>query len=169
MKLILSALWILLVAAFYIWFCIRVWSISDIPEVIICEQRYIWDKYWWEVKVRDWDYIYLNWYRSLDTICTPYEDMVDEETPLCWTQVIFEWPLDTSNMNCYASEDDFKWKLKAFKKQEEDAKAEDKKYYTCNLDSDEMIKMYNSCETVACAQNRLRNYLEQQCPRVIVK
>jgi hypothetical protein len=59
--------------------------------------------------------------------------------------------------------------LKAFKKQEEDAKAEDKKYYTCNLDSDEMIKMYNSCETVACAQNRLRNYLEQQCPRATVK
>jgi hypothetical protein len=56
---------------------------SIVWKVIICEQRYIWDKYWWEVKVRDWDYIYLNWYRSLDTICTPYEDMVDEETPLC--------------------------------------------------------------------------------------
>lgn len=165
MRLILAALWICLVAALYIWVAIKIWSVPYIPEVIICEQRYIWDKYWWEVKAKDWDYIYLNWYHSIDTICTPYEDMVDEETPLCWTQVTFEWPLDTSNMNCYASEDDFKWKLKAFKKQEEDAKDKDKKYYTCDLNSDEMIKMYNSCETVACAQNRLRTYLEQQCPR----
>lgn len=169
MKLILTALWILLIAALYIWVAIRIWSVPDIPEVIICEQRYIWDKYWWEVKARDWDYIYLNWYHSLDTICTPYEDMVDEETPLCWTQVEFEWPLDTSNMNCYASEDDFKWKLKAFKKQEEDAKAEDKKYYTCDLRSDKMVEIYNSCETIECATYRIRSYLKEACPRATVK
>ena len=168
MKLILSALWILLVAALYIWVAIRIWSVPDIPEVIICEQRYIWDKYWWEVKARDWDYIYLDWYKSIDVICTPYEDMVDEETPLCWTQVIFEWPLDTSNMNCYASEDDFKWKLKAFKKQEEDAKEDEKKYYTCDIDSSYIIKLYNDCETVACAQNRLRTYFQEKCPRANV-
>ena len=111
-RLILTVLWICLAVAVYIWIAIKIWAVPDIPEVIICEQRYVWDKYWGEVKARDWDYIYLNWYHSIDTICTPYESMVDEETPLCWTQVIFEGPLDTSNMNCYASEDDFKWKLK---------------------------------------------------------
>lgn len=163
--LILTVLWICLAAVVFIWFAIKVWQVPDIPEVIICEQRYIWDKYWGAVEARIWDYIYLDGYRSIDTICTPYKEMVDEETPLCWTQVTFEWPLDTSNMNCYASEDDFKWKLKAFKEQKEAEKKEDERYYKCDIDSSELIRMYNSCETVACAENRLRTYLEQQCPR----
>lgn len=169
MKLILTALWILLVAALYIWVAIKIWSVPDIPEVIICEQRYIWDKYWWEVEARMWDYIYLNWYRSIDTICTPYKEMVDEETPLCWTQVTFEWPLDTSNMNCYASEDDFKWKLKAFKKQMEYEKKEDERYYTCRIITYDIIQMYNSCETANCAANRLRTYFQENCPRAEIE
>lgn len=159
----------LFILVVYVFVAFKVWQVPDIPEVIICEQRYIWDKYWWEVKARDWDYIFLDWYHSLDTICTPYKDMVDEETPLCWTQVTFEWPLDTSNMNCYASEDDFKWKLKAFKKQEEDAKAEDKKYYTCDLRADKMVEIYNSCETEDCVTHRIRSYLKDTCPRANIK
>lgn len=166
--------WAILIfmSVLYIWTWLLIYRNlhpSIVWEVIICEQRYIWDKYWWKVKAKDWDYIYLNWYRSLDTICTPYEDMVDEETPLCWTQVVFEWPLDTSNMNCYASEDDFKWKLKAFKKQEEDAKKEDNRYYACNLRADEMVDIYNSCETRECATYRIREYLKSTCPSATIK
>lgn len=167
MKLILSALWILLVAALYIWVAIKIWSVPDIPEIIICEQRYIWDKYWWEVKARDWDYIYLNWYHKLNTICTSYKEEVNEETPLCWSEVRFEWSLDTSNMNCYY--DNPKSKLKAFKKQMEDEKKEDERYYTCNIDSAHVIELYNDCETSLCATNTLRRYFSETCPRANVK
>ena len=66
-------------------------------------------------------------------------------------------------MNCYY--DNPKSKLKAFKKQMEAEKKDDERYYKCDIDSSELIRMYNSCETVACAENRLRTYLEQQCPR----
>lgn len=167
MKLILTSLWILLVVAFYIWFCIKVWSIPDVPEIITCEERYIWDSYQWEIKQKDWDYIYLVWYHKLNTICTPYKEEVDEETPLCWSEVRFEWPLDTSNMNCYY--DNPKSKLKAFKKQMEDEKKEDERYYTCNINSSHVIELYNSCETTACAENRLRTYFSEACPRASVK
>lgn len=166
---ILITIWVILIIGVYVFVAFKVWQVPDIPEVIICEQRYIWDKYWWEVKARDWDYIFLDWYHSLDTICTPYKDMVDEETPLCWTQVEFKWPLDTSNMNCYKSEDDFKWKLKAFKKQEDDAKEDEKKYYTCELSSDKMVNIYNGCETIECATYKIRQYLKEVCPRANIK
>jgi len=167
MELILAALWILLVAAVYIWFVIKVWSVPDIPEIITCEERYIWDSYVWVIKWKDWDYIYLSWYHNLDTICTPYEEEVDEETPLCWTKVPFEWPLDTSNMNCYY--DNPKSKLKAFKKRMEDEKKEDERYYTCRIITYDVIQMYNSCETVACAENRLRTYFQENCPRAEIE
>ncbi len=165
-KLILPVLWILLVAAVYIWFVIKVWSVPDIPQIITCEERYIWDSYQWEVKQKDWDYIYLVWYHKLNTICTPYKEEVDEETPLCWSEVRFEWPLDTSNMNCYY--DNPKSKLKAFKKRMEDEKKEDERYYTCRIITYDVIQMYNSCETVACAENRLRTYFQEKCPRANV-
>ena len=162
-RLILAVLWICLIAAVYIRLANKIWQVPDIPEIITCDERYIWDTYWGEIKWKDWDYIYLSWYHQLDTICTPYKDMVDDETPLCWSVVQFDWPLDTSNMNCYY--DNPKSKLKAFKKQMEAEKKEDERYYKCDIDSSELIRMYNSCETVACAENRLRTYLEQQCPR----
>ena len=160
-------LWLLswLVIAF-IWLCIDVYmDIRMVWEEITCDYRYVWWSYKWTVLAQKWDYIYLSWTSEVRLDCTIVEDEVDENTPLCWTYIPFNWPLDTSNMNCYASEDDFKWKLKAFKKQMEDEKKEDERYYTCNIDSSHVIELYNSCETVACAQNRLRIYLEQQCPR----
>lgn len=163
----IALIWVLLIGWIYLFVAIKVWQVEDPVKIITCEERYIWDSYQWEIKRKDWDYIYLVWYHKLNTICTPYEEEVDEETPLCWSEVRFEWPLDTSNMNCYY--DNPKSKLKAFKKRMEAEKKEDKKYYTCNIDSSELIRMYNSCETVACAENRLRTYLEQQCPRANVE
>jgi hypothetical protein len=59
--------------------------------------------------------------------------------------------------------------LKAFKKQEEDAKEDEKKYYTCDLRSDKMVEIYNSCETVDCATYRIRSYLKETCPRATIK
>lgn len=167
MKLILAALWICLVAALYIWVAIKIWSVPENKTFIKCDMRYVWDSYRWEIRYKDWDYIYLSWYQSIDTICAIDEADVDERTPLCWTVVEFSWPLDTSNMNCYY--DNPKSKLKAFKKWMEDEKKEDERYYTCNIDSSELIVIYNSCETVACAENRLRTYLEQQCQRANIK
>lgn len=164
-------LWLLswLVIAF-IWLCIDVYvDIRMVWEEITCDYRYVWWSYKWTVLAQKWDYIYLSWTSEVRLDCTIVEDEVDENTPLCWTYIPFNWPLDTSNMNCYKGDKDIEWKLAAFKEQEEQAKKEEDKYYTCNINSDEIIKMYNSCETVACAQNRLRNYFEQQCPRAIVK
>lgn len=158
--------WAVIVWA-YIFVLYKVGQVQELPEEITCEERYIWDTYWGEIRYKDWDYIYLSWYHQLDTICTPYEDMVDEETPLCWTTLQFNWPLDTSNMNCYY--DNPKSKLKAFKKQMEDEKKEDERYYTCNIDSYHVIELYNSCETSACAENTLRRYFSETCPRANVK
>lgn len=168
MKLILTALWILLVAALYIWVVIRIWSTPENKTFIKCDERYVWDSYRGEIEYKDWDYIYLSWYKSIDVICAIDEADVDERTPLCWTVVEFSWPLDTSNMNCY-EEWNPKSILKAFKKQADAEKKEDERYYTCNIDSSYVIELYNGCETVACAENRLRNYLEQECPRATVK
>lgn len=167
-RLILPVLWICLVAAVYIWFAIKVWQVPDVPEIITCDERYIWDSYQWEIKRKDWDYIYLSWYQSIDTICAIDETDVDEWTPLCWTVVEFSWPLDTSNMNCY-EEWNPKSILKAFKKQAEAEKDEDEKYYTCDLRSDKMVEIYNSCETIECATYRIRSYLKEACPRATVK
>lgn len=163
---ILITLWAIVVWV-YIYALYKVGQIPDIPEEITCEERYIWDTYWGEIRYKDWDYIYLSWYHQLDTICTPYEDMVDEETPLCWTTIQFDWPLDTSNMNCYY--DNPRSKLKAFKKRMEDEKKEDERYYTCNIDSYHVIELYNACETSACATSRLRAYFQETCPRANVK
>lgn len=137
-------------------------------EEITCDYRYVWWSYKWTVLAQEWDYIYLSWVSEVWLDCTIVEDEVDENTPLCWTYIPFEWPLDTSSMNCYRWDWDIKWKLKAFKNQEDEAKKEEEKYFTCDLDSDSIVNIYNSCETVACAENRLRTYLEQQCPRAHV-
>lgn len=163
---ILITLWVIVVWV-YIYALYKVGQIPDIPEEITCEERYIWDTYWGEIRYKDWDYIYLSWYHQLDTICTPYEDMVDEETPLCWTTIQFDWPLDTSNMNCYY--DNPKSKLKAFKKQIEDEKKEDERYYTCRIITYDVIQMYNNCETTSCAVDRLRAYFQENCPRAEIE
>lgn len=160
---ILITLWAIVVWV-YIYALYRVAQIPDTPELITCEERYMDDTYWGEVKYRDGDYIYLDGYHSLETICTPYRDEVDEETPLCWTQVEFKWPLDTSNMNCY-EEWNPKSILKAFKKQTEDEKKENEKYYTCNLSTMKMVELYNSCKEVECARYRMSEYLKEVCPR----
>jgi hypothetical protein len=70
-------------------------------------------------------------------------------------------------MNCYY--DNPRSKLKAFKKQMEDEKKEDERYYTCNIDSSHVIELYNSCETTACATSSLRAYFQETCPRANVK
>lgn len=101
--------------------------------------------------------------------CTISEEEVTEDTPLCWTYTSFSWPLDISNMNCYKWDDDIEWKLKAFKKQEDAAKREDDKYYTCDLKASEMVYFYNSCETIDCATYRIREYLKDTCPRATIK
>lgn len=163
---ILITLWAIVVWV-YIYALYKVAQIPDTPELITCEERYIGDTYWGEIRYRDWDYIYLSWYHQLDTICTPYEDMVDEETPLCWTTLQFNWPLDTSNMNCYY--DNPKSKLKAFKKQVEDEKEEQKKYYACNLDTEKMVGLFNSCSEIECARYRIAGYLKEACPRATIK
>lgn len=160
---IIFAVWAGLVGLIYLFVAIKVWQVKDPVKIITCDERYIWDSYQWEIKYKDGDYIYLVWWHKINTICVIDENDVDDQHPLCWTEVWFEWSLDTSNMNCYS--DNPKSKLKAFKKQMEAEKKEDERYYTCNIDSSELIRMYNSCETVACAENRLRTYLEQQCPR----
>ena len=151
----------------YLLFAWYVWQIPDEPQIITCDERYIWDSYVWVIKWKDWDYIYLSWTHELDTICTPYEEEVDEETPLCWTKVPFEWPLDTSNMNCYY--DNPRSKLKAFKKQAEAEKKEDKRYYTCKIITYDVVQMYNSCETSSCVTNRLRTYFQENCPRANIE
>ena len=138
-------------------------------DYITCDYRYVWWSYKWTVLAQEWSYIYLSWVSEVWLDCTIVEDEVDENTPLCWTYIPFEWPLDTSNMNCYKWDWDIKWKLKAFKNQEDEAKKEEEKYYTCDLDSDSIVKIYNSCETTLCAQNRLRTYLEDECPRATVR
>lgn len=144
-----------------------VWKVPDEPKIITCDERYIWDSYVWVIKWKDWDYIYLSWMHELDTICTPYEEEVDEETPLCWTKVPFEWPLDTSNMNCYY--DNPKSKLKAFKKQAEAEKKEDERFYTCKIIAYDVLQIYYSCETATCATNRLRAYFQENCPRANIE
>ena len=151
----------------YLWVAWYVWQIPDEPQIITCDERYIWDSYVWVIKWKDWDYIYLSWTHELDTICTPYEEEVDEETPLCWTKVPFEWPLDTSNMNCYY--DNPKSKLKAFKKQAEAEKKEDERFYTCKIITHDVVQMYNSCETSYCVTNRLRTYFQENCPRANIE
>lgn len=138
-------------------------------EDLICETRYVWSTYKWTVLAKDWDYIYLSWTSEVVFDCTIAEDKVTEDTPLCWTYVPFNWPLDTSNMNCYKWDDDIHWKLTAFRKQEEESKKEDEKYFVCDLKAEDIVDIYNSCETYLCAENRLRTYLEQQCPRATIK
>jgi hypothetical protein len=59
--------------------------------------------------------------------------------------------------------------LKAFKKQEEDAKKEDNRYYVCDLNASKMVDIYNSCETINCATYRIREYLESTCPKATIK
>lgn len=142
---------------------------SIIWEEITCEYRYIGWEYRWTVLAKKWDYIYLSWVSEVWLDCTISEEEVTEDMPLCWTYTSFSWPLDISNMNCYKWDDDIEWKLKAFKKQEEDAKAEDKKYYTCDLRADEMVDIYNSCETRECATYRIREYLKSTCPSATIK
>lgn len=164
-RLIISATVIMI--SMYLWVAWYAWQAPDEPQIITCDERYIWDSYIWVIKWKDWDYIYLSWMHELDTICTPYEEEVDEETPLCWTKVPFEWPLDTSNMNCYY--DNPKSKLKAFKKQAEAEKKEDERYYTCKIITYDVVQMYNSCETSNCATNRLRTYFQENCPRANIE
>ena len=164
-RLIISATVIMI--SIYLWVAWYVWQVPDEPQIITCDERYIWDSYIWVIKWKDWDYIYLSWMHELDTICTPYEEEVDEETPLCWTKVPFEWPLDTSNMNCYY--DNPKSKLKAFKKQAEAEKKEDERYYTCKIIAYDVTQIYNSCETSYCATSRLRAYFQENCPRANIE
>lgn len=147
---------------------IKIWQTVNTPENIRCDMRYIWDSYRWEVEYKKWDYIYLSWYQSIDTICAIEESQVDERTPLCWTVVEFRGPLDTSNMNCY-EEWNAKSILKAFKKQAEDEKKEDDRYYTCDLKASELVYFYNNCETIDCATYRIREYLKDTCPRATIK
>lgn len=157
----------LFILAAFICLAFKIWEAPDIPEIIKCDQRYVWDSYWGEIKYKDWDYMYLEWYHSIDTICSLDKEHVEEWFPLCWTVEQFSWPLDTSNMNCYY--DNPKSKLKAFKKQMEDEKKEDERYYTCDIDSSHIVELYNDCETKLCATNTLRRYFSEVCPRASVK
>ena len=70
-------------------------------------------------------------------------------------------------MNCYY--DNPKSKLKAFKKQAEDEKKENEKYYTCDLSTMRMVELYNSCKEVECARYRMSEYLKEVCPRATIK
>ena len=160
---ILITLWAIVVWV-YIYALYKVAQIPDTPELITCEERYIGDTYWGEIRYKDWDYIYLSWYHTIDTICALDESQVEEWFPLCGTQVEFQWPLDTSNMNCYY--DNPKSKVKAFKKRMEDEKKEEEKYFTCNVDSKKMVEVYNSCSEFECARYRMSEYLKEVCPRV---
>lgn len=157
-------MWVVLIVGAYLVIAYKVGQVPDIPELITCEERYIGDTYWGEVKYRDGEFIYLDGYHSIDTICALDKSQVEEWYPLCGTQIEFKWPLDTSNMNCY-EEWNPKSITKAFKKQIEDERKEDERYYACNLDSNEMVRLYNGCETTDCARHRIREYLKEVCPR----
>lgn len=166
---IISGIWALVFFIGVIFVAFKIWQVPDIPELITCEERYVGDTYWGEVKYRDGEFIYLDGYKSIDVICTPYKDMVDEETPLCGTQVEFKWPLDTSNMNCY-EEWNPKSIIKAFKKQVEDERKEEQnKYYACDLDTEKMVGLFNSCSEIECARYRIAGYLKEACPRATIK
>lgn len=160
--------WAIIIWGTFLFVAYKVWQVLDPVELITCEERYIGDTYWGEVKYKDGEFIYLDGYKSIDVICTPYKDMVDEETPLCGTQVEFKWPLDTSNMNCY-EEWNPKSIIKAFKKQVEDERKEDERYFTCNVDSKKMVELYNSCTEFECARYRMSEYLKEVCPRANLK
>ena len=162
---IISGVWALLIFIGVIFVAYNVWQVPDIPELITCEERYIGDTYWGEIKYRDGEFIYLDGYHSIDTICALDKSQVEEWFPLCGTQVEFKWPLDTSNMNCY-EEWNPKSIIKAFKKQVEDERKEDERYFACNVDSKKMVDIYNSCSEFECARYRMSEYLKEVCPRV---
>lgn len=168
LKIIIANVCIVLMVWVYLYVWYKISQVKDPIQTIKCDMRYIWDSYWWEIRYKDWDYIYLSWYKSIDTMCAIDESMVNEWTPLCWTVVQFSWPLDTSNMNCY-EEWNAKSILKAFKKQAEDEKKEDDRYYTCDLKASELVYFYNNCETIDCATYRIREYLKDTCPRATIK
>ena len=157
-------MWVVLIIGVYLVIAYKVGQVPDTPELITCEERYIGDTYWGEIRYRDGEFIYLSWYHTIDTICALDESQVEEWFPLCGTQVEFQWPLDTSNMNCYKA-----WNpksiIKAFKKQVEDERKEDEKYFTCNIDSKKMVELYNSCTEFECARYRMSEYLKEVCPR----
>lgn len=165
---IISGIWALIFFIGVIFVAFKIWQVPDIPELITCEERYIGDTYWGEVKYRDGEFIYLDGYHTIDTICALDKSQVEEWFPLCGTQVEFQWPLDTSNMNCYEA-----WNpksiTKAFKKQVEDERKEDEKYFTCNIDNKKMVELYNSCTEFECARYRMSEYLKEVCPRANLK
>lgn len=154
--------WLLIM---FIWICVEVYmDYKMVWEEIICDYRYVWWSYKWTVLAQKWDYIYLSWTSEVWLDCTILESEVTEDTPLCWTYIPFEWSLDTSNMNCYRWDKDIWWKLDAFKRQEDEAKKEEKRYYSCDVDIAKVTEIYNSCQTINCVSGTLKVYFKDNCP-----
>ena len=153
----------------FIWIVIDVYKDYNLVwEDLTCEYRYVGWEYKWTVLAQDGDYIYLSWTSEVRLDCTIVEEEVTEDTPLCWTYIPFNWPIDMSNLNCYKWDEDIKWKLKAFREQEDDAKIEEERYTACNINADSILSIIINdwwCKEYSVCKSRIKDYIWDVCPR----